>query len=56
MCADQFNQLSTVNQAKGQTALMKKLLEASTCPDFIEDKGHYYGHQLSDDDKSALIE
>jgi len=56
MCADQFNQLSTINQAKGQTALMKKLLEASTCPDFIEDKGHYGGHQLSDDDKSALIE
>jgi hypothetical protein len=27
-----------------------------TSPDFIEDKGHYYGHQLSDEDKRALIE
>jgi hypothetical protein len=53
---DQFNQLLTVNAAKGQTALVKKMLEVSTCPDFIEDKGHYYGHQLSDDDKRALIE
>jgi hypothetical protein len=53
---DQFNQLLTVNAAKGQTALVKKMLEVSTCPDFIEDKGHYYGHQLSDQDKQALIE
>ena len=53
---EQFNQLRTVNAAKGQAALMKKLLEVSTCPDFIEDKGHYYGHQLNDDDKRALIE
>ena len=52
----QFNQLRTVNAAKGQTALVKKMLEVSTCPDFIEDKGHYYGHQLSDQDKQALIE
>ena len=53
---DRFNQLLTVNAAKGQTALVKKMLEVSTCPDFIEDKGHYYGHQLSDQDKQALIE
>jgi len=53
---EQFNQLRTVNAAKGQTALVKKMLEVSTCPDFIEDKGHYYGHQLSDQDKQALIE
>ena len=53
---DQFNQLLTVNAAKGQAALVRKLLEVNTCPDFIEDKGHYYGHQLNDDDKRALIE
>jgi hypothetical protein len=53
---DQFNQLRTVNATKGQTALLKKMLEVSACPDFIEDKGHYYGHQLSDQDKQALIE
>ena len=32
------------------------LLEVNTCPDFIEDKGHYYDHDLSDEDKRALIE
>jgi hypothetical protein len=26
------------------------------CPDLIEDKGHYFGSDLSDDDKLALIE
>lgn len=33
-----------------------ELLAANKCPDFIEDKGHYYGTELSDDDKRALIE
>ncbi len=33
-----------------------ELLAANKCPDFIEDEGHYYGAQLSDDDKRALIE
>lgn len=28
----------------------------STCPDFIEDKGHYFGTDLPDLDKRALIE
>ena len=32
------------------------LIAANKCPDFIEDKGHYYGTNLSDDDKRALIE
>lgn len=52
----EFNQLRTVNHPKGQAAMLKRLLEVSTCPDFIEDKGHYYGHNLSDEDKQALIE
>jgi hypothetical protein len=26
------------------------------CPDFIEDRGHTYGRDLSNDDKRALIE
>ncbi len=52
----EFNQLRTMNHAKGQAAMLKRLLEVSTCPDFIEDKGHYYGHDLSDEDKRALIE
>ncbi len=33
-----------------------ELLAANKCPDFVEDKGHYYGTQLPDDDKRALIE
>ncbi len=52
----EFNQLRTINQAKGRAAMLKRLLEVNTCPDFIEDKGHYYGHGLSDEDKRALIE
>jgi hypothetical protein len=33
-----------------------ELLAANKCPDFIEDKGHYFGTELPDDDKRALIE
>ncbi len=32
------------------------LLTVSKCPDFIVNKGHYFGTYLSDDDKNALIE
>ncbi len=32
------------------------LLSVSKCPDFIVNKGHYFGSNLSDDDKKALIE
>ena len=32
------------------------LLTVSKCPDFIVNKGHYFGTNLSDDDKNALIE
>jgi hypothetical protein len=52
----EFSRLQAINHAKGQAAVLKRLLEVSTCPDFIEDKGHYYGHDLSDEDKRALIE
>src|SRR5215831_8344145 len=52
----EFSRLQAINHAKGQAAMLKRLLEVSTCPDFIEDKGHYYGHDLSDEDKRALIE
>ncbi len=36
--------------------LSPKLIKANKCPDFIEDKGHYFGTNLSDSDKRALIE
>ncbi len=32
------------------------LVAISKCPDFIVNKGHYFGSNLSDDDKNALIE
>jgi hypothetical protein len=32
------------------------LLSVSKCPDFIVNKGHYFGTNLSDADKEALIE
>nr|MDQ2659824.1 hypothetical protein [Verrucomicrobiota bacterium] len=33
-----------------------ELLAANKCPDFVEDKGHYFGTDLADPDKRALIE
>ncbi len=33
-----------------------QLLAANKCPDFIEDQGHYFGTDLPDEDKRALIE
>jgi hypothetical protein len=36
--------------------LIPDLLAANKCPDFVEDKGHYFGTNLPDSDKRALIE
>jgi hypothetical protein len=36
--------------------LIPDLLAANKCPDFVEDKGHYFGTDLPDTDKHALIE
>ncbi|PYJ65103.1 MAG: hypothetical protein DME76_18720, partial [Verrucomicrobia bacterium] len=36
--------------------LVPDLIKANKCPDFIEDKGHYFGTDLTDTDKGALIE
>ena len=36
--------------------LVPDLLSVSKCPDFIVNKGHYFGSNLSDVDKEALIE
>jgi len=33
-----------------------EVLAANKCPDFVEDKGHYFGTDLPDNDKRALIE
>lgn len=37
-------------------SLISQMLELSKCPDFIVNKGHYFGTNLSDPDKNALIE
>jgi len=36
--------------------LVPDLIDKSACPDFIVDRGHYFGTDLSDEDKDALIE
>lgn len=36
--------------------LVKDLISIDKCPDYIINKGHYFGSNLSDDDKNALIE
>jgi hypothetical protein len=36
--------------------LVPDLYKLNACPDFIEDKGHYFGTDLPDADKHALVE
>jgi hypothetical protein len=36
--------------------LVDDLISVSKCPDYIVNKGHYFGTNLADDDKNALIE
>lgn len=36
--------------------LVPELYALNACPDFVEDKGHYFGSELTDADKKALIE
>lgn len=35
--------------------VVKRLYGLNSCPDFIEDRGHYFGTDLPDADKNALI-
>ena len=35
--------------------LVEPLLELSKCPDFVVNRGHYFGTKLADEDKHALI-
>ena len=51
-----FAELREKNHDAAIRQMMEKMLEVNVCPDFIEDRGHTYGNQLSDDDKEALIE
>ncbi|MBE9209821.1 hypothetical protein IQ244_25670 [Nostoc sp. LEGE 06077] len=49
-----FQDLRPEGGIKGKLA--RVLLRANKSPDFIEDRGHTFGSNLSDDDKKALIE
>ena len=51
-----FSELRIKNRDAALQRMMDKLLEVNMSPDFIEDRGHTYGHDLSDQDKQALIE
>ena len=37
-------------------ALFRGLIRNNQAPDFVLDRGHMFGAELSDDDKRALIE
>jgi hypothetical protein len=39
-----------------KTEVAPELFRISKCPDLVEDRGHYFGTELQDDDKLALIE
>jgi hypothetical protein len=55
-------EITSVAKARELAAILKKerpvaeLMAISACPDFVEDRGHYFGAKLSDEDKRALIE
>ena len=51
-----FAELRIKNRDAAHQRMMEKFLEVNVCPDFIEDRGHTYGRELSDQDKRALIE
>jgi hypothetical protein len=36
--------------------LVPEMLAAKKCPDFIEERAHYFGDDLPDEDKLARIE
>ena len=48
---------ATSDQAKAAFAdMVDPLLELSKCPDFVVNRGHLFGTDLSNEDKAALIE
>jgi hypothetical protein len=51
-----FKSLIDRRRDAGMEAMKAKMLELNTCPDFIEDRGHTFGSQLTDKQKHALIE
>ncbi|MBV8375768.1 MAG: hypothetical protein JO279_02080 [Verrucomicrobia bacterium] len=51
-----MHNLSSEGPAKELLKAVPELLAENKCPDFIEDEGHYFGTDLPDADKRALIE
>jgi hypothetical protein len=51
-----FKSMIDNRREAGIEAVVQKLLEVNTVPDFIEDRGHTFGSELSDTEKLALIE
>ena len=59
--AEKLIKLKTAKLSRDEAAaefnqLIPDLIAANKCPDFVEDKGHYFGTDLPDSDKRALIE
>ena len=52
----QTQNLSSEQATEELIKAVPELLAANKCPDFVEDKGHYFGTDLPDNDKRALIE
>jgi hypothetical protein len=50
-----FESLINRRRDAGLKAMTEQMLKQDNCPDFVEDRGHTYGAQLSDADKDALI-
>jgi mono/diheme cytochrome c family protein len=52
----EFKSLVDQRREAGLEAMRRKMLELNTCPDFIEDRGHTFGADLSDREKRSLID
>jgi len=39
-----------------ESGVVEKFIALSKCPDYVVNRGHYFGKDLADDDKRALIE
>jgi len=52
--AEKLDSDATTNLMRRELAPL--LFKLSKCPDFVEDRGHYFGVDLTDEDKRSLIE
>ena len=52
----QYKSFINRRRSAGIEAMKTKMLELNSCPDFIEDRGHTFGANLTDRQKNSLIE